>query len=1142
MKRLVSFALAVLLAMLMLTGPGMAEAIAAEQLYYSLKNGQITIACIDGDAPNCILPDQIDGYKVVGIDENALDGSEAIRSLWIPESISELPEQLLAGRDELTLVVQEGSPAEQWAQEHGAKYVPAQAVEKMLGKWYLVSESEEGEVDLRENGDAQIVLDGDTQICPWYVTEEGFYVMMGGAETLLIPDDGILMMKTGKEQLVFSKNPSGANALTIGGFFSGIGEYLMSLLNGEAGYSLTWTVDLEQEKYQDSYTYALGAGKDEAGRTKVVFAEGEEPVGLMTFLMDDKEYKMILPDDTIKGSYDQIMEYGADELDVIALIAQAFKGDSAEKTIQLLDMLWQELQDDPKIIGMTQAIEQGGEAEINLAEAQTLLSKAIKGLSVNTEAVELMASHSLIDLLGIPTENRSMTIMGFMRLIAESDIDWNGDVYSEIGEYVVKRLINDLKSAARSYLRIAKEEGKLRLEWFRYGGPKKAALTISEQAGGLRIDFWSENYQGELLSTVLTIEPAADGWDIQGSLSVNKGAAWDGRDSFGIDSMSLDGKIYASTAYEQRAELHLTAQYGDDIGKLHISADQALNPAAEEIKAFRAVMEEKNDLPVATFVLTTGDVIRMELYPEIAPNTVANFIELIEQGYYDGTIFHRVIPGFIIQGGSPNGDGTGSIGYTIPGEFASNGFENNLQHVRGVVSMARAQNPDSADCQFFIVLGSAVHLNGEYAAFGRVFDEDMAIVEQIAQTKTDSYDKPLTDWMIAAAIVEVPEESEEHIAPVVRITPEPTATPTPEPTATPTPRPTATPTPKPTATPTPTPRTVNMIDDALAACIRKEVGKPSGNLTTADLEKVTRISVIGEKVLDTSVLSYCTNLQALALIDCGLTEMPDLSGLKHLSRLELNQNEIRTIESGDLDGLDSLTYIALYQNPLVDVSGLSDLREDAFIDMLDESKNENPYVNDVVRQIQTLLIEKNYLVDISDGSFGPKAEAAVRELQADAGLQQTGKFDQQTLRALSRMPDKKFETTQKRQIVIYNAYRGEDGMVYFKVKNTGSEALSGIQIAGRQLNYSRENVGSLNGTNGGNYYTYYSWSWDDGNLLEPGEANWCRITNMKDVRLRDGAYYANLWRYSLTTADDIKIQLFDNSQEPTSTIVFKFVK
>ena len=157
--------------------------------------------------------------------------------------------------------------------------------------------------------------------------------------------------------------------------------------------------------------------------------------------------------------------------------------------------------------------------------------------------------------------------------------------------------------------------------------------------------------------------------------------------------------------------------------------------------------------PIVTFEMENGDVIKAELYPEIAENTVNNFISLVNKGFYDGLIFHRVINGFMIQGGCPEGTGMGGPGYSIKGEFAHNGVENSLEHTEGVLSMARAMHPDSAGSQFFIMHKAAPHLDGEYAAFGKV-TEGMDIVNKIAEVPTDYSDRPLDPQKIKKVTVE----------------------------------------------------------------------------------------------------------------------------------------------------------------------------------------------------------------------------------------------------------------------------------------------------------------------------------------------------------------------------------------------------
>ena len=165
--------------------------------------------------------------------------------------------------------------------------------------------------------------------------------------------------------------------------------------------------------------------------------------------------------------------------------------------------------------------------------------------------------------------------------------------------------------------------------------------------------------------------------------------------------------------------------------------------------------------PIVTFEVEMGNpfgaetgVIKAELYPEIAPNSVNNFISLINKGFYNGLIFHRVISGFMIQGGCPDGNGMGGPGYSIPGEFTANGFKNDLKHDRGVLSMARAMSPDSAGSQFFLMHQNSPHLDGQYAAFGKV-TSGLEVIDAIASVKTNYQDRPLTEQKIASITVEV---------------------------------------------------------------------------------------------------------------------------------------------------------------------------------------------------------------------------------------------------------------------------------------------------------------------------------------------------------------------------------------------------
>ena len=157
--------------------------------------------------------------------------------------------------------------------------------------------------------------------------------------------------------------------------------------------------------------------------------------------------------------------------------------------------------------------------------------------------------------------------------------------------------------------------------------------------------------------------------------------------------------------------------------------------------------------PIVTIEMENGDIMKAELYPEVAPNTVNNFVSLVKKGYYDGLIFHRVINGFMIQGGCPDGTGMGGPGYSIKGEFAQNGFANEFAHTEGVLSMARAMHPDSAGSQFFIMHKAAPHLDGSYAAFGKII-EGMDIVNKIAETDTDYSDRPLEEQKMKSVTVE----------------------------------------------------------------------------------------------------------------------------------------------------------------------------------------------------------------------------------------------------------------------------------------------------------------------------------------------------------------------------------------------------
>lgn len=157
--------------------------------------------------------------------------------------------------------------------------------------------------------------------------------------------------------------------------------------------------------------------------------------------------------------------------------------------------------------------------------------------------------------------------------------------------------------------------------------------------------------------------------------------------------------------------------------------------------------------PIVTIEMNNGDIMKAELYPDIAPNTVNNFISLVKKGYYNGIIFHRVIKGFMIQGGDPEGTGVGGPGYSIKGEFSGNGFQNDLKHTKGVLSMARTMMPDTAGSQFFIMHETSPHLDGQYAGFGKVIEGE-EVIDKIASVATDYMDKPLEEQMMKKVTVE----------------------------------------------------------------------------------------------------------------------------------------------------------------------------------------------------------------------------------------------------------------------------------------------------------------------------------------------------------------------------------------------------
>lgn len=193
-----------------------------------------------------------------------------------------------------------------------------------------------------------------------------------------------------------------------------------------------------------------------------------------------------------------------------------------------------------------------------------------------------------------------------------------------------------------------------------------------------------------------------------------------------------------------------------------------LTACSDESTSSTKIIDYANEVtenPVVTITMQNDEQITIELEPKSAPNTVANFISLIQDGFYDGLIFHRVIPGFMIQGGDPSGNGSGGPSYSIAGEFTSNDFENNIKHERGVISMARTNKPDSAGSQFFIMVEKSAQLDGDYAAFGQVI-EGMDTVDAIVAAKRDKMDKPLEDQQIKT--VEVDTKGFDYPAPVVK--------------------------------------------------------------------------------------------------------------------------------------------------------------------------------------------------------------------------------------------------------------------------------------------------------------------------------------------------------------------------------------
>lgn len=207
-----------------------------------------------------------------------------------------------------------------------------------------------------------------------------------------------------------------------------------------------------------------------------------------------------------------------------------------------------------------------------------------------------------------------------------------------------------------------------------------------------------------------------------------------------------------STEFTGKNEEEPAAPGADANTETEPAAQATEAPAAQEPEKTEEDTNVKNN-PIATITMKDGGVMKLELYPDVAPNTVKNFISLANKGFYDGLTFHRIIAGFMIQGGDPDGMGSGGPGYSIKGEFASNGFQNDLKHTRGVISMARTMVPDSAGSQFFIMHADAPHLDGEYAAFG-MLTEGFDVLDAIASVRTGMYDMPLEPVVIDTIRVE----------------------------------------------------------------------------------------------------------------------------------------------------------------------------------------------------------------------------------------------------------------------------------------------------------------------------------------------------------------------------------------------------
>lgn len=354
---------------------------------------------------------------------------------------------------------------------------------------------------------------------------------------------------------------------------------------------------------------------------------------------------------------------------------------------------------------------------------------------------------------------------------------------------------------------------------------------------------------------------------------------------------------------------------------------------------------------------------------------------------------------------------------------------------------------------------------------------------------------------------------------------------------------TATPTPAPTAAPTFIPEptkeaAVEFRDSVIENAVREHLDIWNRDLTSSDLQKVTSLHIADSSIKDTSDLKYCTNIEYLELVNCGLTSVPDLKGLQYLKEVDLSGNFIRTIQQ--FYHYQALEYLNLRENPLHNISGLSVLGDDVYLDLADFNSDKSSVWDDEVRQVQALLIEKNYLYDNADGRYGSKTAAAIRQLQADAMIEQTGGINQETLRALINLPARSFEPAKTRHVVIYNAYRDLEGNIYFRIKNTGKEAIIGVTISGQQLDGNLSPLGYIDGKQSGSTrYCSYNWDWGE-SVLESGNAKYCLLKNKDDFKLLHNVEYGRMWCYHTLDKSGNKVYHYDDSAAPKSTIVFPF--